>query len=538
MSVMHLNEKLHALIEQQLNVHVETTIMKRGWQYYMEGKVNSANEGSQDHLYGVVQGSDLYAVILDAGNLRYSSCTCPYTGFCKHMAAVYFQYCSQQEGGHTLAERSYFRLLGLSSASALLKNKPAETEMPQAAPIPSPPRDPGELASAPEWLDWMEATHGEVWRKCRHSLHALQPLLSSLKGLSKDWEKPMQRLHWSTAIIFVLEQAERAINTVDSFSRYYHEMSFLRMAEPWVDHLYTLVSELAPAAMEPKEEAWADALITRVKQWASGTERQLFDWEYMYLAFCEKLAENRGWFEGELAAMVRQVNTEEPESVNLAFLHTAIGIMYFLDQQDKQAIEHFSMATFERAQKVMYPCAAQRMEEGKWELVEQWMSFLFERVNKVKNGRSVGPFVTLCRRADLDRPEIPTWTDYMTQLLPHSYSELSDHWLDQKRYDEWADLQMLVGARPEDVGAHALREIAKLAPRALMPMYHQSVEASIQTRNRQGYRVAVKQLKKLERLYKADKDPGRWDQYIDALVRKHQRLRAFQEELWKGKIVT
>jgi hypothetical protein len=537
MSLMHLNEKLHALIEQQLNVHVETTIMKRGWQYYMEGKVNSANEGSHDHLYGVVQGSDLYAVILDASNLRYSSCTCPYTGFCKHMAAVYFQYCSQQEGGHSLAERSYFRLLGLSSASSLLNTSQAVKVDPQPQ-LPVAPRDPGTLATAEEWLIWMEETHGEVWRKCRHSLHALQPLLSSLKGLSKDWEKPMQRLHWSTAILFVLEQAERAINTVDSFSRYYHEMSFIRMAEPWVEHLYTLISELTPAAMEPKEEAWADALIAHVKIWASSTERQLFDWEYIYLAFCEKLSENRGWFERELASMVELSKAEEADGVNKAFLHTAIGIMYFFDRKDEHAIHHFALTSFERSQKVMYPCAAQRMEEGKWDLVLNWMSFLFERVNKVKNGRSVGPFLTLCRRADLDRPDLQVWTDYMTQLLPHSYSELSDHWLDQKRYEEWADLQMLVGSRPEDVGASALREIAKLAPRALMPLYHQSVEASIQTRNRQGYRIAVKQLKKLERLYKADKDVSRWDQYIAGLVRKHQRLRAFQEELWKGKIVT
>lgn len=536
MSVMHLNEKLQALIEQQLNSHVETTIMKRGWQYYMEGKVDSANEGSHDHLYGVVKGTDLYAVILDAGNLRYSSCTCPYMGFCKHMAAVYFQYCSQQEGGHSLAERSYFKLLGLSSASTLLKNKPAEPEV--LPPVPTIVQDPGESGTAKEWLDWMQATHGEVWRKCRHSLHALQPLLSSLKGLSKDWKKPLQRLHWSTAILFVLEQAERAINTVDSFSRYYHEMSFIRMAEPWVEHLYTLISELTPGEMERAEEAWADGLIAHVKIWASGTERQLFDWEYMYLAFCEKLSESRSWYEKELAAMLELVKQEPAEEVNHAFLHTAIGMMYFFDTRDEQAIEHFELTSFERSQKVMYPCAAQRMQEEKWPLVEKWMSFLFERVNHVKNGRSVGPFVTLCRRADLDRPELRIWTDYMTQLLPHSYSELSDHWLDQKRYEEWADLQMLVGARPEDVGAHALREIAKLAPRALMPLYHQSVEASIQTRNRQGYRIAVKQLKKLEKLYKTDKDASRWEQYLEGLVRKHQRLRAFQEELWKGKLVT
>lgn len=532
MSEMRLEEKLHAALEQQLNNHVETTIVKRGWKYYEEGLVNSANAGSHDNLYGVVQGSDLYAVILDAGHLRYSSCTCPYSGFCKHMAAVYFQYCSQQEGGHGLAERSYFKLLGLSAASSLLKNK---IEQPLPEPVPT---DPGASGTASEWMEWMEAAHGESWRKCRHSLHSLQPVLSALKGLSKDWDKPKQRLHWSTAIIFVLEQAEHAITTVDSFSRYYHEMSFLRMAEPWVDHLFTLVSELVPEKMEADEEIWADFLIAHVIKRASSLEQQLFDWGNIYLVLCEKFSANRKWFERELSSMLKLIHHDEAGDVNKDFLHSAIGIMYFFDQQDKLAIEHFSQSSFERSQKIMYPCAAERIEQQKWELVEQWMSFLFERVNKVKNNRTVGPFVTLCRRADQDRPDLPIWTEYMTQLLPHSYTELSDHWLNQKRYEEWADLQLLVGSKPEDAGANALREIAKQAPHVLLPIYHQSVDACIQTRNRQGYRMAVKQLKKLEKLYKADKDVARWDFYIAGLVRKYQRLRAFQEELWKGKIVT
>ncbi|MCA0754847.1 hypothetical protein KP806_07275 [Paenibacillus sp. N4] len=526
---MQLSEKLEAAMEQQLQDQNAVTIIKRGWQYYAEGLVNSANAGGHDNIYGVVQGSDLYAVILDAGHFRYSSCTCPYPGFCKHMAAVYFLYI-QQESGHEQAERAYFRLLGLRAASSAVKPLP---ERPAQEHKPAP----DDTADAAEWLAWMEEAHGETWRKCRHSLHALQPVLSSLKGLARDWPKPLQRLHWSTVIVFVLEQAEKGITTVDSFSRYYHEMSFIRMAEPWVEHLNTLISELEPERMTPEEEAWTDTVVAHVKSRASSGEQQLFDWGYMYLALCEKLSENRVWYERELGSLLKLAEDEEGLT-DTGFLHTAVGMLYFFDKRDELALEHFARSGFERSQRVMYPCAAQRMEEENWELVELWMAFLFERVYKVKNARTVGPFVTLCRRADLDRPELPVWTEYMTRLLPHSYSELSDHWLEQKRYDEWADLQLLIGTKPEDVGASALREIGKQAPRALMPLYHHSVEAAIQTRNRQGYRTAVKQLKKLEKLYKTDKDSARWDRYIAGLVHKHQRLRAFQEELWKGKIVT
>lgn len=536
MSAMHLNEKLHAALEQRISDEVASTIVKRGWQYYLDGHVKNAKAGDHDNLYGVVQGSDLYAVVIDAGHFGYSSCTCSYEGFCKHMAAVYFQYCSILEGGQENAEQTYFRLLGLTPASVLLKK---QSEEPALSPLTQQgPTDPGYNGSTEQWLEWMEATHGDVWRKCRHSLHALQPLLQSLKGLSKNWEKPLQRLHWSTAVAFVLDQAERAILTVDSFSRYYHEMSFIRMAEPWVDHLYTLVSDLIPVDMDTKEMEWANSLIAYIKIRASNTERQLFEWDHIYLAVSEKLSENRSWYEQELQAMLLTVQNEEDDSFNASFSHVAIGMMYFLDNEDELSIAHFAKANFERSQKVMYPCAALRLDEAKWDQVKLWMSFLFEHVYAVRNGRSVGPFVSLCRRADQDRPDIPIWTDYMTQLLPHSYTELSDHWLNQKYYEEWADLQLLIGSHPDDISVQALREVAKLAPRSLMPLYHQSVETWMLTRNRQGYRMAVKQLKKLEKLYKAEKDTNRWNIYIEGLVRKHQRLRAFQEELWKGKIVT
>ncbi len=535
-----LLEQLGEALAQQLTKQDGAAVLKRGWQCYTDGQVNSVNAGGHDQIYGVVQDSDLYAVILDGGQFKYSSCTCSLPGFCKHMAAVYLQYV-QQQGDHAQAERAYFRLLGLKMAGALVGNSPQP--QPQSSPSlahrqhETEQAAPDEQSSPEQWLEWMNRTHGEIWQKCRHSLHALQPVLTSLKSMTRDWPKPLQRLHWSFAIVFVLEQAERAITTVDSFSRYYHEMSFSRMAEPWVEHLYTLISEYEPLELNGELEAWTDRLTLLIKARAARGEQQLFDWGFIYLALCEKLSENRDWYERELASLLALTETEA-DGGTAGFLHAAIGILYFLDGRDERSLAHFAKTVFERSQRIIYPCVAQRMEEEQWEMVELWMSFLFERVDKVKNARTVGPFLTLCRRADLDRPDVPAWQSYMTQLLPHSFQDLSDHLLDQQRYGDWADLQIWIGASPEDVGAAALREIGKEAPHVLLPLYHQAVEASIQTRNRQGYKTAVKQLKKLERLYKADKNTAKWDRFIAGLVHKHQRLRAFQEELWKGKIIT
>ncbi|MFX3632591.1 MAG: SWIM zinc finger domain-containing protein [Candidatus Pristimantibacillus sp.] len=527
-----LDRKLQQALENSLGDNLDDVIIQRGWDYYRGGHVMNVKLADEDTLYGAVQGSDIYVVVLDAGQFRYSTCTCPYSGYCKHMAAVYFAYCNEGDNTGFVAKAAYRRILkldprdGLTTASAVL------TTTNQAKGMP-------ELQSSPEqWQNWMDAEYGQSWRSCRNSLHSLQPILSSLKGTSRDWDKPHQRLHWMNVILFILEQAEYAIKSVDSFSRYYHEMSFLRMAEPWVEHYYTLVLELQPLDMDDQERQWAQHIVRFAYNRAIKTEQQIFDWSYIYMALCEKMSEDEQWHKRELAAMLASVDHEVSEEVNISFVHTATAMLQFFKGDDEEALKYFGKADFQRSQKVIYPCAAQRLEEGRWELFGLWMSFLYKHIYPNRNGKSIGAFVTLCRRADEDQPEEPRWTSYMTELLPHSYMELSDHWLAVKKYEEWADLQMLIGVKPEDLGVQDIREVSKVSPYAMIPIYHQSIDDWISSRNRQGYRMAVKYLKKLERLYKADNNPEKWDLYIAGIVRKYQRLRAFQEELWKGKVVT
>ncbi|MEK3883104.1 SWIM zinc finger family protein [Paenibacillus sp. PL2-23] len=530
------------VLKERIETELPAVLVKRGYEYYQEGRVQSTQTTMHRTLTGVVRGSDLYAVVMDADHFRYSTCTCPFGGFCKHMAAVFFQYFSETRGREA-AERVYFRMLGLTMASEIWPS--AARSAPQEAIAPEQPADarqqrraPGEGGTAEEWMDWMEAEYGQTWLKCRHSLHALQPVLSALKGLSRDWEKPMQRLHWSTSILFVLEQSERAITTVDSFSRYYHEMSFIRMAEPWIEHLQTLIGELEPQHMSEEQLAWSGVLIGLAKRRALHRDRQLFEWGFLYLAFCERFSELRDWFHNEKMSLLSELASHPDGELNEEFVYSSLGMLYFFEGDDARSIQYFAQGPFEKIQKLIYPCVAQRMELGEWAWTERWMSFLYERVYANRSARSIGPFMALCRRADEDRPDLPIWNTYMTELLPYSYTELSEHWLSVKRYEDWADLQLFVGVKAEELNAPELREVAKAVPQALLPLYHQSIEAAIATRNRQGYRVAVKQLKKLEKLYKGMKDTGKWDTYLAELVNKTQRLRALQEELWKGKIVT
>ena len=104
-------------------------------------------------------------------------------------------------------------------------------------------------------------------------------------------------------------------------------------------------------------------------------------------------------------------------------------------------------------------------------------------------------------------------------------------------FEEWADLQLGMGLRPDELDPADIRTTAKMAPSVLVPLYHQSVESWIALRNRQSYRMAVKQLKKLEKLYQSMKNKDDWSRYMNRIAVKYQRMRALQEELRKGNLI-
>ncbi|MHA7964796.1 SWIM zinc finger family protein [Paenibacillus sp. CAU 1782] len=540
---MHVNKGLFSNFEKDMREHLSLPDLKRGWTVYIEGNVDQVKEVVHNTITGIVRGDDLCAVVMDFDNFRYISCTCPYDGYCMHMAAVFFQ-CLAQNEGEQEAKQSYFRMMGISAASALVaagdgSNRGNDETFKMEQTIQHPEK--GGEAPAHSLLSWfneMDEMYGDTWQKCRHSLHALQPVLSGLKGVSKNWDKPMLRLHWIASIVFVMEQAERAINTVDSFSRYYHEMSFLRMAEPWIEHAYGLIAEIDAPGLEGEELSILNDLTAYVRRRAFLDEKQLFEWLQLYMAICENLSVNEAWFRHELSYLTDRLDgIEEDEQGSGDRLHAAAGMMHYFAQDDRKAIQHFRQCSFERNQRLIYPCVGARINEENWELAEEWMVYLFDSLKGVRSARNIGPFMTLCRYGDAARPDLPQWNQYMMELLPYSYSDLSEHWIEMKRFRDWADLQMLMGVKPEDHNAATLRDVGKADPQCLIPLYHQSIEAAIQSRNRQSYRMAVKHLKKLEKLYKAVKEGSRFETYLSRLVAKYQRLRALQEELWRGKLI-
>ncbi|WP_181438644.1 SWIM zinc finger family protein [Paenibacillus sambharensis] len=504
------------------------TIMERGWDYYRKRKVMVTEVVEGNAVYGAVSGESVYGVMLDADDFAYSTCTCPYKGYCKHMAAVFFHY--YETTGEN--PETWYRDYKDRNLPAGIKGKAAlEAAASRVEDVPDQESGPS------AWRDFFAKDYGDIWRQCRHSLHPLQPVLQELKGKSKLWPEPLRRVHWLHVISFVLEQVELAYASTDAYNRYYYEMSFSRSVDPWIAHFNDLVAELKPTEMAAGEQEWIDSLNHVLRENALRVSFVLLRWDYMLHVLWKQLAGNPVLAAEEREALNKLAAAGDWDDRQLSVLQAAKAQLSFREGDDAEAIKLLEDTPFERTSLFIYEFAEQRLGARHKEGLIRWLDFIGSKLADCRNSTMLRPFMRLCREADLNWPDSGRWLDMMTQHLPYSYAELSAHLLERGKYEEWADLQLLLTIRPDELDVQDIRQVAKSAPAYLLPLYHQAVDDSIQTRNRQGYKTAVKLLKRLEKLYTSSGRSVVWKRYITQLHMKHSRLRALQEELKKGKLV-
>ncbi|KRE48105.1 hypothetical protein [Paenibacillus sp. Soil522] len=221
-----------------------------------------------------------------------------------------------------------------------------------------------------------------------------------------------------------------------------------------------------------------------------------------------------------------------------------------------------------------------------WLLAQSWMSFfltrdqeamsLFMEINKSFNIRPYGLFQLLSAMAetaewqrllkwladsapllqnhrtdsleryfqywDMAAQHFPHEEQQMWELLVHmlplTSSIYEEKLLKYGKWRQWVDYQLSTGSDPFDYRAGVFTPFEKNAPEVLLPFYHQAVERYVLLKNRAGYKSAVKLLKRLAKLYKKMKNDAQWEHFITAFSSRHSRLRALQEELRKGKLLS
>jgi uncharacterized Zn finger protein len=73
-------------------------------------------------------------------------------------------------------------------------------------------------------------------------------------------------------------------------------------------------------------------------------------------------------------------------------------------------------------------------------------------------------------------------------------------------------------------------------PHVSITFYKEMAEQAIERKHRTAYQEAIERLKRVKKLYERLKASSEWDNYIQSLRTKHERLKALQEELRKAQL--
>lgn len=226
------------------------------------------------------------------------------------------------------------------------------------------------------------------------------------------------------------------------------------------------------------------------------------------------------------------------DEILIAYAH--FKVMY---GDDKEAIRRLIDITPEQVSLCgLWVTSLARAE--KWTRLEQWLDFCMDKLaafltqsgNEQKKREFTRFFLQYYEQYSFANDgSYHNYAVRLKQLLPYSYLELSEYLFEIEDFFSWTELQLMIGIPLEHMKKQDIAIIEARCKEALLPYYHHAVNVAINKKNRQGYREATKHLRKIRSLYRKLKKLDRWEQFIQTLAEKHKRLRAFQEELRKGK---
>jgi hypothetical protein len=231
-----------------------------------------------------------------------------------------------------------------------------------------------------------------------------------------------------------------------------------------------------------------------------------------------------------------------PGSPHTRFAHHSLllaqSYIHFSLAQDEQALRYINEAA---ARHDFYPerlpdVTGELAANEQWERLVWWLQALAPILR-----RQYSELQSYAEQWDAAVRHLPEAEPHMwsalESLLPLGGRMYEDKLLSYGKYERWMDYQLSSGRDPANYKVTELKPLETGAPQLLLPFYHQAVERHMSHKNRDGYKAAVKLLKRLSKLYGRLKQEERWQHYIEQFATRHSRLRALQEELRKGKLI-
>ncbi|WP_409290650.1 SWIM zinc finger family protein [Peribacillus sp. SCS-37] len=512
--------------------------VQRGFLLYSQGLVYKLADYG-DYAEATVQDLVPARVTLQIDHPLSSSCSCEEGLFCRHQIAVFLS--------------AYSRTASVTRWLARWKTKqeepPAELEeqthpsLIRARELLKTKKDIKRSFSS--WKSFVEETfHSYIISNKTMQEYMLDRMWSSFNQRIKE-KAPIER-EWRSLYDFVVLYTVllECIHLLRTESSPKVSLSFFHdLAENYLEEL----QDIAPAIGRQAKPFAFDDFLEGIKgeawQLLEGRDSLMYERIDLYRSLWRHMLKNGGWRSDEADRLERLSQDKHPAEQALSYQVALIHLL-LLNGEDERAVLMLEKMP-PAASPFLYSWLQLSVETGNEKrsiffiehITRRIQSFLntipsyYERTSFVRNfSMPIRVFCQETKRMDL-------LERFYRETLPFSTWDYSRILFEREEYQKWVELQIFAGDDVSMVSSQNIKILQAHDPSLLLPLYHHAVLTSLGLKNRQAYKAAVRHLKKLRTLYKKLKQEDRFAEFIENLSQSTKRLRAFQEELQRGKLI-
>lgn len=503
-------------------------IVEKGLLLYRQSFVYQV-KFSNELVTGMIQDVTPVRATLDLDYVQQSSCTCHAEGFCRHQLALFFYLLAQVGKVSTWLENwrkpienaEMLKNLGIMRASDLLKEKEDKE---------------------PNYTDWIE-TFEKSFQSLIETNHTKPYMIAetyyiyirkikAATPLQTEWKL----LYLVIAHVFTFKQllilSKKLDHNTQTINRYYRHL-FHDLMNSIEDNLYKLSNFTFPFAFDNFLISLKDDIRTIL------TIQPILAFEciQLYRLMWTDLFATKRWRQDELAQL--SASSKPSFSEKIAIIHleillqkdeNALKIIQSLDTQVTSYmlywIDYLSSRKAWKRMDLYIPAFIQELKD--YICTDDDDDYCYEFTQMAI--RAILPYCLAMNKEDLlEKAYIHT--------LPYSYRKYEDFLYEKKQFDKWMDLFTMMGYGLDHLHKEQIKTLQEYDQSLLLSLYHRSIQEHIEGKNREHYRIAVRQLKKLRTLYKKLKKQTEFEQFLLVILERTKRLRAFHEECRKGKLI-
>ncbi|TFE25523.1 SWIM zinc finger family protein [Cohnella luojiensis] len=543
-----LDEDQWNLLVQDVADNFDDVTLSRGFQYYKQGRVVKLTLPSQRYVKAQVEGTERYFVEINLDFFTASYCDCPVNGFCKHMFAVILKYADMHNRSvHTLVNAKMTAMSrpdpkpshakSYNQAKQLAEKKAAENERllkEQAQRIPE--------MSIAQWHELFELRNESLTQGSRNT-QFVHDSLKSLLRMKPSLPDNLEQLYALHAQLFVLSKLTKQPQDQSGYVYSYLAFHTHHAASDLQESIGQSIANAATMAAKQSNEQLVEQTLTylRNEMLAETNNNHYFlsHYQAIWSQWIHPATQDAFPIYSEELLQLERASGDAGQSLSPLARRVAQAAMYQYQTNDQEALRLLTEANeiSNIPSDSLTPFLAHLSQSGQWKRLTQWLVEITPLLNLRRNA-SIRPYTDFWELAVHHLPEVESlmW-DTFVSLLPHTRALYEEKLLANGKWERWMDYHLSINSDPMDFRVTDLHPLEKNAPEILLPFYHQAVERYVLIKNRDGYKAAVKLMKRLAKLYKKLKQEPRWEHFLASFISRNSRLRALQEELRKGKLV-